>query len=354
MSLLELYGLPVLQNRVFDTREDALNCPVGDVILNQNTSSGIVSNSAFQNELLTYDSNYQNEQSHSKIFQEHFRNIFHLIKTYATGKRVIEIGCGKGAFLDFLRGQGIDAIGMDPAYEGESPFIQKCIFDPSANMHGDLIILRHVLEHIPETMQFLQNIMIANDRQGLIYIEVPCLDWISSHKTWFDVFYEHVNYFRKSDFNRLFGSVIASGNVFNGQYLYAIAELSTLRSTENLPKADLFSFPADFLDGIGRIAGRARSFDARQRIVWGAASKGALFALHLKQKYAMEFDFAIDINPAKQNKFLPGSALEILGYSAARERLKDDAVIFIMNSNYSAEIREITAGAFTYIEVDND
>jgi len=39
----------------------------------------------------------------------------------------------------------------------------------------------------------------------LIYIEVPCFDWICLHRSWFDVFYQHFN-FRLADFDRVFGS----------------------------------------------------------------------------------------------------------------------------------------------------
>ena len=63
----------------------------------------------------------------------------------------------------------------------------------------------------------------------MIYIEVPCFDWIIEHGAWFDIFYEHVNYFRLDDFRRAFGKVIHAGRSFGGQYLSVIADLDTLR-----------------------------------------------------------------------------------------------------------------------------
>ena len=95
----------------------------------------------------------------------------------------------------------------------------------------------------------LHQLKTANGGTGKIYIEVPCFDWICEHRAWFDIFYEHVNYFRLADFKRMFGEVIESGKVFGGQYLYVIAELSSLR----IPVIDMnnrVNFPSDFTNNL--------------------------------------------------------------------------------------------------------
>ena len=91
-------------------------------------------------------------------------------------------------------------------------------------------MLRHTLEHMRQPVDFLADVLRANGGRGDIYLEVPCFDWIRSHRAWFDIFYEHVNYFRLDDFHRMFGTVRESGHLFGGQYLYAIADLATLRA----------------------------------------------------------------------------------------------------------------------------
>ena len=91
-----------------------------------------------------------------------------------------------------------------------------------------LDLLRHVLEHIQDPVSFLAEIANAN-QGGQIYIEVPCFDWILEHKAWFDLFYEHVNYFRLDDLRRMFGTVHEAGHLFGGQYLYVVADLASLR-----------------------------------------------------------------------------------------------------------------------------
>lgn len=39
-----------------------------------------------------------------------------------------------------------------------------------------------------------------------------------------------MNYFRKLDFHRIFGTVLGAGRVFGGQYLYVVAGLDSVRN----------------------------------------------------------------------------------------------------------------------------
>ena len=53
-----------------------------------------------------------------------------------------------------------------------------------------------------------------------------------------------MNYFRLSDFTRMFGNVIESGRLFGGQYLYVLADLATLRDPELPAQRHPCPFPA--------------------------------------------------------------------------------------------------------------
>ena len=106
--------------------------------------------------------------------------------------------------------------------------------------------MRHVLEHIPNPYDFLCRLRDANGGGGLIYIEVPCFDWILSKRAWFDIFYEHVNYFRLYDFDRMFSRVIRKGRFFVNQYLYVVADLASLRDPV-FEQSNTVDFSSDFL-----------------------------------------------------------------------------------------------------------
>lgn len=240
---------PIFQNRMYDTEEEARACPKGDVQLVEDQRTGLVYNGAFRPELMAYDAHYQNEQALSPLFQAHLESVSSIIDRCMGRDSIVDVGCGEGFFLEMPLGQGFDVTRFDPTYEGNNPKILKHYFEPGVGIKANGLVLRHVLEHIRDPVSFLHQLKTANGGSGKIYIEVPSFDWICEHRAWFDIFYEHVNYFRLADFKRMFGEVIESGKVFGGQYLYVIAELSSLR----IPVIDMnnrVNFPSDFTNNL--------------------------------------------------------------------------------------------------------
>lgn len=353
--LTEIYrveNLPIFQNRMFLTAAEARNCAKGDVLLVQDQNTGLIFNKRFQPELMQYDSSYQNEQAVSGVFRGHLRNVASVIERHFSGQSLIEVGCGKGNFLELLQAAGFNITGLDPTYEGSNPAVMKRYFGPEIGLHADGIILRHVLEHVQNPVEFLQHMRDANGGKGKIYIEVPCLDWICEHRAWFDIFYEHVNYFRLTDFYRMFGIVHEAGHVFAGQYLYVVADLSSIRSPifdEPRP----FSFPEDFLGTVDRHAQWLQTQGSRSTAIWGGASKGVIFALFMRRAGA-QIDLVFDINPAKHGKYLPSTGLLVQSPERAIELLPRGANVFVMNGNYLQEIAGSTNNQFNYVTVDHE
>lgn len=350
--------LPVFQNRMFESEAEARSAVTGDIVLVQDGRTGLIFNMAFQPELVQYDANYQNEQAVSPVFRAHLDQTAGIIVKYFGKNALIEVGCGKGYFLEMLQAIGIEITGFDPAYEGSNPRVIKKYFEPGIGIRADGIILRHVLEHIMNPVLFLQKIKGANAGNGKIYIEVPCLDWIRERRAWFDIYYEHVNYFRLSDFHRMFSHVIETGRIFGGQYIYVVAELSSLRTPQS-DVLDDFCIPDDFLNSVNRYAAccgqdkESRNSEHFQFAVWGGASKGVLFSL-LLERAGVRVDIVIDINPEKQGRYLPATGLEVLSPEDAMKRLSPGAKVFVMNSNYLSEIKEMSCNSFDYIGIDYD
>lgn len=351
MSYRELFNveeLPVFQNKMFGDRATALSCPKGDMKLVQDNETGLIFNAAFDASLLEYDADYQNEQACSGVFQRHLEDVKAIIQRHFSGKSLIEVGCGKGFFLEYLHQSGYEITGIDPAYEGDNPRVIKARFEASLGLSAEGIVLRHVLEHMSDPLAFLSAIAQANGGKGKIYIEVPCFDWICQHHAWFDIFYEHVNYFRLADLHRIFGNVYESGHVFGGQYLYVVADMATLRKPVLAPQ-DKCVFPEDFLDDIKRVAAIAKG---RRNAIWGGASKGVIFALYM-QRAGADMDLVIDINPAKQNKYMAGSGLRISSPTEGMQMLQAGDNVIVMNSNYLQEIVVLSHNRFNYIQVDH-
>ena len=349
-KLYQVDQLPVFQNKMYETPEAALACPKGDIVLVQNTQSGLIFNSAFAPSLLQYDSSYQNEQACSPFFLKHLHEVGRIIQHHCGGMHLVEIGCGKGFFLEYLTSLGFQITGFDPAYEGKNPSIKKTYYGPGISVKADGIILRHVLEHIANPIDFLLQIQaVAGDAK--IYIEVPCFDWIYRNRAWFDIFYEHVNYFREDDFKRIFGRIHESGRLFSGQYLYVLADLASLR--EPLYEGEPLEFPSDFFRGLISASQKVKESTEDATAIWGGASKGVIFS-HLMKRMGAVIKNVIDINPSKQGKYLGGTGLRVSSPENVLKSLPDGASIFIMNSNYAEEIIGMAGDRFQYWRIDDD
>ena len=350
-ELYRVEQLPVLQNRMFTTEDEALSCAKGDVVLVQDMKTGLVFNKTFRPELMEYGQDYQNEQACSSVFRGHLDEVTSIIRHHFVGESLIEVGCGKGHFLEHLQAEGFSITGIDPAYEGVNPRIIKAPFDPALGIAADGIILRHVLEHISDPVGFLTTILKSNGGHGKIYFEVPCFNWICRHRAWFDIYFEHVNYFRLTDFRRMFGIVHEAKHVFGGQYLAVVADLSTLRLPAYSDECRV-DIPVGFLSEIEIYADLLKARSTKHSAIWGGASKGVIFSL-LLQRAGVNIDIVIDINPAKQGKYLGGSGLRVYSPDEAIRMLEQGAVIFVMNSNYLDEIKDFTHNKFNYLGVDH-
>src|ERR1700743_1205200 len=222
--------VPVFQNKVYSSTEEASSASFGTVELVQSKTSGFIFNRAFDPSLMDYDENYQNEQGNSRVFQEHLYSVLEQLKNFGlSGKKIVEIGCGKGVFFRMMQKEGLDCWGYDPPYEGTDPRIIKEYFSVENNdIHADVIIMRHTLEHIPNPFSFVHEIAEANNYKGMLFVEVPTFDWILKKRAFWDIFFEHCNYFTEASLGSMFDDAI-TGNFFGGQYIYLWADLSKLR-----------------------------------------------------------------------------------------------------------------------------
>jgi len=339
---------PIFQNRMYQSELEAKKCPKGNIRLVENLQTGLIYNEFFSAKLMKYDKNYQNEQAVSPIFQQHLEKVASIIENRIGKKDLVEIGCGKGFFLEMLLDKGFKIRGFDPTYEGSNPNIETKYFTSKVGLRGTGLILRHVLEHIKDPVNFLFELKNANGGSGKIYIEVPCFDWICEHRAWFDVFYEHVNYFRLYDFHRLFGEVLESGRLFGGQYIYVVAELASLR-IPTIDEDNRVNFPQNFLEKLTKKS----KITEEKTAIWGGASKGVIFAL-LSSRIGKPVDVVIDINPAKQYKYLPATGLKVSSPQEAMEILPKGSTVFVMNSNYLEEIKTMSNNLFNYVSIDHD
>lgn len=112
------------------------------------------------------------------------------------GKQILDVGCGAS--------KTPGAIGIDRRIKAHLP--AECQMDiahdltvfpwPIEDDSFDLVIVSHVMEHLPDTVKTMEELSRITKHGGKIYIEVP-------HYTWFESFrhYEHKHFFSFGSFD---------------------------------------------------------------------------------------------------------------------------------------------------------
>jgi nucleoside-diphosphate-sugar epimerase len=357
---------PILMNRLYATREEALAAPTCTVDLVGCAACGFVWNAAFDPKRTVYGPGYVNDQSGSAVFRAHLDRIAahlaDLVRDARPDATLVEVGCGQGGFLRMLASRcGRSAIGFDPALSAPSagrvalvdrPFDAAsldALRDPIA-----LVFSRHVLEHLPDPGSMLATMVEAlaerGDERSRIFVEVPSFAWIAREGTFFDCFNEHCSLFSprsmRTLLERLGLASISIEPVFDGQYLAATAQPARagVRSMPSRsPSTDDAIGPAEAGERLR--AERARWKERLDRqcaegpvVVWGGAAKGVGILTQLGID-ATRIPWVVDINPAKQGRFVPITGQEIVAPDELPALLEGrPAVVVVMNPTYEHEI----------------
>ena len=346
----ETYLLPSLPNAPLADR-DASN-PVAPMRLRYQPTLHFLENQAFDERLIDYGSDYQNSQAYSNRFMQHMQDVLTHLKTFfPRNSLLIDVGCGMGAFVEMVQRDGYFRIkGFDASYQGENLAIEKRYLTSNDRIDADLVILRHVLEHVTKPFSFLSDLSKIFSSTP-IYIEVPSLDWTLQNKAFFDITFEHVNYFSQRALQALFNDPQANHDLcFDDQYQFIIADLALLGSDFeehyssgdwHLPAfSDLFPNMGTTIDEIDHAA------QGKQVYIWGAATKGCLFLAHCKArgKIVDKVTFAVDISPEKIGKYIPGTLIAIANPDEFMQSASVDDILVIVNPAYEEEIRSKLLG----------
>lgn len=337
--------LPVLPNRPLLSPDD--DQTFGEILLRRNRDLCFTENLKFDPSLIAYDESYQNCQATSGVFRDHMRQVAEALANLAPrGSRLVEVGCGKGDFLKMIAEAGhFSSMGFDAAYEGSMSNIEKRYLTSEDRIDAEIVVLRHVLEHVPRPDKFLQTLrQVFGDAQ--IFIEVPDIKWIEKTESYFDITYEHVNYFSQKSLKELFGGrVTTTGKLFGDQYIFVAASMSNLspffsESYEKSSSWETLDFDMLFPSLSSQVDRISRSAMGHRVFVWGAATKGCLFTYHWQRlvNTHIVIDSVVDINPVKWGKYVPGTSVRIESPQDLVARVREDDLIVIANPNYEAEI----------------
>jgi len=125
---------------------------------------------------------YEQKTFTETYLMPYFENLLPNLKTM----KVLEVGCAEGGFVAVLREKGIEARGieleesrvaiarsMDPDLPVETGDITDPALPENLNDRFDLIVMRDVIEHVPDRDALFRNINALLNPGGHFYVTFP-------------------------------------------------------------------------------------------------------------------------------------------------------------------------------------
>ena len=364
LPVVEIPPVPIDTCRMWHSRAGAHSALKAPLILSYCGNCSHVFNRTYDDEfaeLAQYEEEYENSQMFSPRFRQYAEELSdRLIESYDLHrKHIVEIGGGKGDFLRIICDRGNNVgVSFGPSYKPEPGddiptnvrFVAGCYTAKCANEPADLIICRHVLEHLPKPRELIAAVREAvGDRKDLfVYFEMPNGNFILHELACWEFIYQHCSYFTQRSLVTLFAEcgfeVRKVEERFEGQFL-TIEACAVAEDPAPKNACDEYEPTASLCKAIGpafsaRVASWSNYLErqrakGRRVIVWGAGAKAVTF-LNIVEPAGSAISHVVDVNPRKAGRFIAGSAQEIIEPSAVRELRPD--VIVLMNPIYREEV----------------
>lgn len=316
-----------------------------------------------------FSADYAYFSSYSAIWLDHAQKYVHdMVKRFNlnVSSQVVEIAANDGYLLQYFQELGIPNVGVEPtagtaaAARAKGIKIVEDFFCTrlAKKMHeqgikADLMAANNVLAHVPDINDFVKAFSILLKDGGVATFEFPHLLRLIAEKQFDTIYHEHFSYLSLTHVNRIFE--------FNGLKVFDVEELEThggsLRvfaqksGTSKYPIADRVSTllgreisagmtSPEYYSGFQKKANSVKNallsflLDStragKKVIAYGAAAKGNTLMNYAGIRPDL-IPYVVDLNPAKQGKYMPGSRIPIVAESVVREEKPDYILILPWN-----------------------
>lgn len=264
------------------------------------------------------------------------------VQTYSlAGKKVLEIGSGKGEYLSLMKEAGTDTYGIEFGEDSVKTSLEcnlkvsKGFIDSTdysiAGGPFDAFFIISFFEHVPDPNTLLQGIAHNLTKDGVGIVEVPNFDMMIRENLFSEFMRDHLFYFTQE--------TLRTTLEINGFEVLEIKEVwhdyilsATVKKRE---KINLSAFE----NGREQMKKSIEKFLSKHTTVavWGAGHQA--FAVMSMMNMAGKIKYVVDSAPFKQGKFTPATHIPIV----SPDTLKNEPVeaIIIMAGSYSNEIKKI-------------
>tara|TARA_B100000902_G_C27263081_1_gene891948 strand:- start:351 stop:1574 length:1224 start_codon:yes stop_codon:yes gene_type:complete len=320
-----------------------------------------------------FKNNYAYFSAYSKSWLEHSKNYVEMIiKKFNINKnsKVIEVASNDGYLLQYFKEKEIPCIGVEPTLSTAKASLERGIetinefFGTNlANVlkenghNADLIIANNVLAHVPDINDFVAGFDILLNKSGFATFEFPHLLKLVTLSQFDTIYHEHFSYLSLNTVNRIFQN--------NGLKIFDVDEIKTHGGSlrvyaekidgNRLIKENVLNILSHEINmGIktkefyGHLSNQSEIIKSELKnylhemklskktiAAYGAAAKGNTL-LNYCEINNDTIEFVVDLNPAKQKKFLPGSHIPIYGEDMLIKKKPD--IIIILPWNLKSEI----------------
>ena len=286
---------------------------------------------------------------------------------------VVEVAANDGYLLQFVKAKNIPCLGIEPTASTAASAREKGIevFEEffgvelakrlvAEGKQADLTAANNVLAHVPNINDFVAGFSYLLKPNGVATFEFPHLMQLVKHTQFDTIYHEHFSYLSLTAVNRIFEK--------NGLQVFDVQEISThggslrvfaqrkdqgkhkvtvtvtaLLSQELSVGMKTEAYYANFQQQANRVKYDLIQFlikakhEGKKVIGYGAAAKGNTLLNYAGIRPDL-ISAVVDLNPAKQNKYLPGSRIPIVNESIIRQEKPD--YVLIMPWNLRNEVTE--------------
>jgi len=257
------------------------------------------------------------------------------------GKKLLEVGCGKGEYLSLMKSCGAITYGIEHLQEsvdvcvGEGLDVTKAYIDQEHYTNIDApfdgFFILNFLEHIPDINTVLKGVLNNLSEGAIGLIEVPNFDMIIKNNLFSEFIPDHLYYFTQETLRRTLE--LNGFEILESQTIWYDYIIST--TVRRRKKIDI----SNFYKQQSRLEEELHSYldENKKTVIWGAGHQAlAVIAL---TKIKDKVKYIVDSADFKQGFYSPSTHLEIL---SPKILLKGDIdAVIVMAASYSDEIAAI-------------
>jgi len=316
-----------------------------------------------------FDSEYVYFSSYSRSWLAHAKEYVDMVTkrfSLSGNSTVIEIASNDGYLLQNFLSLKIPVLGIEPTKNTAAVAVAKGIetiteFFGSAlaktlrkkKIGADLFLGNNVLAHVPDIVDLVKGMKIILKPGGVVTMEFPHLMQLIRNTQFDTIYHEHFSYLSFYSVKKIFESqglqlfdveeIPTHGGSLRIYAKHAGNELLTITaSVDELLKKEIaegitdiryyqhfrervLKAKIDFIQFLVESKKQGRSVAG-----YGAAAKGNTLLNYCGIKNDLII-FVVDANPAKQDKFLPGSHIPVVNEERLKSERPDFVIIFPWN-----------------------